>query len=50
VPEQARKLLKKNGYIIDGKAHDISVDKPTHTGAFFTVYKFENYTEEVNNT
>ena len=49
-PEKARKLLKQNGYILDGKAQDISVDKPTHTGAFFTVYKFENYTEEVNNT
>lgn len=46
VPEQARKLLKNNGYILDGKAHDIAVDKPTHTGAFFTVYKYENYTEE----
>ena len=46
-PEKARKLFKQNGYIIDGKAHDISVDKPTHTGAFFTVYKFENYLEEV---
>ena len=47
VPEQARKLLKKNGYILDGKAQDISVDKPTHTGAFLTMYKFENYSEEV---
>jgi hypothetical protein len=49
-PEKARKLLKQHGYILDGKAHDIAVDKPTHTGAFFTVYKFENYTEEVENT
>jgi hypothetical protein len=48
VPEQARKLLKQNDYILDGKAHDIAVDKPTHTGAFFTVYKYENYQEEVN--
>lgn len=48
VPEQARRLLKQNDYILDGKAHDIAVDKPTHTGAFFTVYKYENYQEEVN--
>lgn len=47
VPEQARKLLKQHDYILDGKAHDIAVDKPTHTGAFFTVYKYENYSEEV---
>ena len=45
-PEKARKLLKQNEYILDGKANDIAVDRPTHTGAFFTVYKFENY----NNT
>jgi len=45
-PEKARKLLKQNGYILEGKAHDIGVDKPTHTGAFFTVYKFENYNDE----
>lgn len=50
VPEQARKLLKANNYILNGKAHDIAVDKPTHTGAFFTVYKYENYTEEVETT
>jgi hypothetical protein len=48
VPEQARRLLKQHDYILDGKAHDIAVDKPTHTGAFFTVYKYENYQEEVN--
>ena len=47
VPEQARRLLKQHDYILDGKAHDIAVDKPTHTGAFFTVYKYENYSEEV---
>lgn len=47
VPEQARKLLKQNDFIIDGKPHDINVDKPTHTGVLFTVYKFENYNKEV---
>lgn len=45
-PEIARKLLKQNGFILDGKANDISVDRPTHTGAFFSVFKFENYNNE----
>ena len=45
-PEKARKLLKQNGFILDGKANDVSVDRPTHTGAFFTVFKFENYNNE----
>ena len=47
MPENARKLLKQNDWILAGKANDISVDRPTHTGAFFTVYKFENYESEV---
>lgn len=46
VPEHARQLLKKNGWIPQGKPTDISVDKPTHTGAFFSAYIFENYNEE----
>lgn len=46
IPEAARQLLKQNGWILQGKATDISVDKPTHTGAFFSVYNFENYNEE----
>ena len=50
VPESARKLLKQNGYILEGKANDITVDKPSHTGAFFTVYKFEEYTDEPEQT
>lgn len=41
VPEQARQILKNNGFILQGKATDISVDRPTHTGAMFTTYKFE---------
>lgn len=45
-PEAARQLLKQNGWILQGKATDISVDVPTHTGAFFTAYKFENYESE----
>lgn len=46
MPEKARRLLKKNGWILQGKAADVSVDKPTHTGALFTAYKFENYGKE----
>lgn len=49
VPESARQLLKSNGWTLQGKATDISVDKPTHTGAFFTVYNFEIYESEVLN-
>lgn len=41
VLEQARQILKNNGFILQGKATDISVDRPTHTGAMFTTYKFE---------
>ena len=41
VSEQARQILKNNGFILQGKATDISVDRPTHTGAMFTTYKFE---------
>lgn len=43
VPEQARQLLKQNDWILQGKAHDITVDKVSHTGAFITVFKFERY-------
>ena len=42
----ARKLLKQNDWILQGKFYDISVDRPTHTGVIFTVYKMDNYTEE----
>ena len=41
IPEQARQILKNNGFILQGKATDINVDRPTHTGAMFTTYKFE---------
>lgn len=46
VPETARKALKKAGWILDGKAHDADVQRPTHTGAYFTVYGTENYESE----
>lgn len=47
--EAARKLLKSIGWVPDGKPHDISVDVPTHTGAFFEVYGIEKYKEVTNN-
>ena len=46
--EAARQLLKSNNFVPNGRANDISVDVPTHTGAFFEVYGIENYTEEEN--
>lgn len=46
IAENARQLLKQNGWILQGKPQDIPTDAATHTGTFFTVYKFENYTEE----
>jgi hypothetical protein len=45
ITEKARKLLKKNDLILQGKPYDIAVDRPTHTGVIFTVYKFEEYPE-----
>lgn len=45
VTENARKLLKQNGWIPQGKPSDIAVDKPTHTGSFFTIYVFEDEEE-----
>lgn len=47
IAEQARQLLRANGWIVGGKPADISVNKPTHTGAMFTTYIFENYESEV---
>lgn len=41
--EEARKLLKSNGWIIDGKGEDVASDVETHTGRMFTCYKIENY-------
>jgi hypothetical protein len=46
IAENARQLLKQHGWILQGKPQDIQTDAVTHTGVFFTVYKFENYTKE----
>lgn len=48
IPEQARRLMKQNGYILQGRPNDISVDRPTHTGVMFIAHKFENYESEVD--
>ena len=44
VPEAARQALKAQRFLSGEKPADVSVDAPTHTGAFFTVYGIENYT------
>lgn len=44
MPEQARQLLKANDWIPQGRAHDITTDAVTHTGAFLDVLKMDNYT------
>ena len=41
--EQARQLLKRNGFVTEGKPADLAVDVPTHTGAMFTAYGAEEY-------
>lgn len=46
VTEQARQIIRSAGWTPDGRANDVSVDRPTHTGAMFTVYKFDNYSKE----
>lgn len=39
--EQARVLLKQNGFIITGKGFDVMSDEPTHTGRGFMASKIE---------
>ncbi len=41
--DEARKLLKQNGWIVDGKGKDVASDVETHTGRMFTCWKIENY-------
>lgn len=45
VPEAARTLLKVHNYTLEGRAYDVKVDKPTHTGAAFTAYIYDKYKE-----
>ena len=41
-----RTLLKKNGWIISGKGHDVSSDEVTHTGRGLTALYVERQGEE----
>lgn len=41
--ENARKLLKSNGWIVNGRGEDVGSDVKTHTGRMITCYKIENY-------
>lgn len=36
--EEAKKLLKQNGYALLDAGHDLGSDEPTHTGRGITVY------------
>lgn len=38
---KAKKLLKKEGFIVNGKGHDVMSDEPTHTGRGINVKKIE---------
>lgn len=38
---EVKKLLKKKGFIINGKGHDVMSDEPTHTGRGINVKKIE---------
>ena len=40
--EEARELLKQNGYVINGKGHDVASDQPSHTGRGITVIFIEH--------
>lgn len=43
VPNAAKKTLKENGWIPQGKPIDTTTDRITHTGMMMTFRKFENY-------
>lgn len=46
--EQARKLLKQNGWIIPQHGHDVASDEVSHTGRGFTAYYLEIEEDETN--
>jgi len=48
VLEQARCLLRNNGFIIGGKGHDVASDEITHTGRGMTALIIERRTNDVS--
>lgn len=42
---EAKKELKKAGFIVTGAGYDIASDEPTHTGRGITAYYRQNLTE-----
>lgn len=45
VPNTAKKLLKANGWIPQGKPTDATTARPTHTGMMLNLRVFEDYPE-----
>ncbi len=43
---KAKDLLKKEGFIVDGKGYDIASDEPTHTGRGINVLYVQNDNKE----
>lgn len=41
--DEAGKLLKANGWTIEGRGEDVVSDEPTHTGRMITCRFIENY-------
>ena len=44
--DEARALLKQNGWIIDGRGYDMATDEVTHTGRGMVVLYLEKYQQE----
>ena len=44
--EVAWKLLKQNGYCVNGKPIDLSCDVPSYTGAMFEAFIAEEYSDD----
>lgn len=43
ISEQARLMLRSNGYVVSGKPTDVTVERPPYTGAEFTATKMAFY-------
>lgn len=40
---EAKKILKENGWIVDGNGQDVASDEPTHVGRMITCRFIETY-------